>query len=239
MDRQLAEAVRKGTLKPAVEALNAGADPNTTYNYTQNVTPEMTPLMMAVAKKVNPEINEVLITNGADVNATNANGYTALHYAAAHNNVEAVRQLIAAHANLNGRAATFGYTPLHIAVLYGPVVHEDTTAIRLLLDAGADTTVKDDRGMTPLDIANQRGLREVAEMFREKEGLESGKQGAKVLSQEANNKSGKGDAPTKTQFAPRRREGRAMDAGRRRRHTKRRHRKTRRSKTSSGRRHRV
>lgn len=211
VNRQLAEAVRKGSLKGTIAALNAGADPNTTYDFSPHLPRDMTVLMMTAGRpENNPEIAEVLITNGADVNATNEGGYTALHYAVSRANVEAVRQLIAAKANLGVRNQTFGYTPLHIAV-----AGSRTKMVQMLLDAGADTEVKDNRGRTPFDFANQRGLREIAEMFLKREGLESGKEGAKVLSQEANNKSVKGATPAKTQFAPRRREVRDMNAGRR------------------------
>lgn len=144
LDRQLAEAVRRGGLKPVVAALNAGADPNATYNYTRDLPAETTVLMMAIAKKVNPEISEVLITNGADVNATNENGTTALHYAVAHNNVEGMRQLIAAKANLNIKGGYGGGTPLH-AASFG---FSHLPVLPLLLEAGADTEVKNDRGQT-------------------------------------------------------------------------------------------
>lgn len=153
VNRQLAEAVRKASLKGVVDALNAGADPNTTYDFSPHLPRDMTVLMMTAGRpQNNPEIAEVLITNGANVNATNQGGYTALHYALNHNNVEAVRQLIAAKAQLNTRDRSFGYAPLHIASMEGRPIE----SLQMLLEAGADTEVKDERGRTPFTYAFER-----------------------------------------------------------------------------------
>lgn len=153
VNRKLAEAVRKGSLKGVVDALNAGADPNTTYDFSPHLPRDMTVLMMAAGRpQNNPEIAEVLITNGADVNATNQGGYTALHYAVGHPNVEVLRQLIAAKANLNTRDATFGMTPLHSASMQSRPLE----LLEMLLEAGADMEVKDNRGRTPFTYALER-----------------------------------------------------------------------------------
>lgn len=59
-----------------------------------------------------PEVQK-LLANGEDVNAANAQGNTALHYAVALDNAEMVKTLLAKGANLNAENAK-GWTPLLI-----------------------------------------------------------------------------------------------------------------------------
>ncbi|EAX87406.1 ankyrin repeat protein, putative [Trichomonas vaginalis G3] len=84
-----------------------------------------------------------LINSGADINRTNENNETALHFAVVKGNVKATRLLISCGANLNIQTAVFGETPLHLAVQ-----QNNRELINLLLDAGADPNVKncDDEG---------------------------------------------------------------------------------------------
>jgi hypothetical protein len=93
----------------------------------------------------------VCLAAGADVNQTNADGYTPLHFAAEGGHVEAV------HALLDGGAAVdqanqYGVTPLFIAAFHGRV-----EVIRTLLDRGANINQANARGKTPLDAANTKG----------------------------------------------------------------------------------
>ena len=67
---------------------------------------------------------------------------TALGWSALYGNVERIRLLIDAGADVN-HCENGGTTPLILAASNG---HLD--AVKLLVDAGADTTAKDDRGMT-------------------------------------------------------------------------------------------
>jgi len=48
--------------------------------------------------------------------------------------------------------------PLHMAVL-----HDDPRLVSLLLKYGADPTIKDSNGKTPLDFAKERGKTKAAE----------------------------------------------------------------------------
>ena len=68
--------------------------------------------------------------------------------AAEKGNIEAVKQHLAADANVNAKDR-MGWTPLCEAAING---HKEIA--ELLLAKGADVNVKDDRGMTPLDWAD-------------------------------------------------------------------------------------
>lgn len=101
--------------------------------------------------KDRPEVAQMLIDAGADVNARNDQQMTPL-YLAQHRSL--VDLLVKHGADLNSRAQG-GLTPLHVAASEG----EDTGSLEVieaLLKAGADATLRDDEGKTPKQIAAAR-----------------------------------------------------------------------------------
>jgi len=92
-----------------------------------------TALMMAALQKNKPAVL-ALIERGAQVNRP---GWTALHYAAAAGDLDIMKLLLERHAYIDAASPT-GTTPLMLAAREG---QED--AVRLLLDEGADATLKD------------------------------------------------------------------------------------------------
>jgi len=70
-----------------------------------------------------------------------------IHEAAANGNIEAVKQHIAAGADVNAKD-NWGWTPLHYAALKG---HKEIA--ELLIAKGADVNAVGDLGRTPLDLA--------------------------------------------------------------------------------------
>jgi ankyrin repeat protein len=135
-----------------------------------------TPLMRA-ARLADVAAMRVLLDGGADISKTQKDGTSVLMLAAGagwrtgetilggsdygpeSDTVEAVRLCLERGANVNAADAN-GVTPLHDAVVRGPVV------LRLLLDHGAALDVKDTRGRTPLDVA--QGVRAPGEAQRMK-----------------------------------------------------------------------
>ncbi|SVB10261.1 uncharacterized protein METZ01_LOCUS163115, partial [marine metagenome] len=90
-----------------------------------------------------------LLQGGADVNAAQGDGMTALHWTAEHGDPELAQILLYAGADLQPVTRLGGYTPLHIASRSGRA-----DVITLLLEAGADPGVVTTTGSaTPLHLA--------------------------------------------------------------------------------------
>lgn len=100
----------------------------------------------------NPEMVRFLIQQGADVNIANKAGKTPLMQAIIGNKDEQIiKQLIAADAHLNVKDHD-GYTALMHAVNFMHTRKNDPTIIRLLVEAGADDTIKINKA-TAIDLA--------------------------------------------------------------------------------------
>jgi len=106
-----------------------------------------TPLMYAAALG-STEAMKLLLDRGADPNARNAFGATALLWAAG--DIEKVRLLLAKGAAVNA-ASNFGRTPLMIAALH----NRSYEIAKLLIDKGADASACDKMNFCVLEAAAQ------------------------------------------------------------------------------------
>jgi uncharacterized protein len=112
------------------------------------------------------EIAEALLDAGADVRAVarNSEANLAINAAAAGQRAERrpeiVRLLIARGSPVDGRGSPAGHTPLHEAAFNG-----DLALVRLLLDSGADRSIRTAEGDTPLDIATKHKRTEVVRLL--------------------------------------------------------------------------
>jgi len=87
-----------------------------------------------------------LIALDADVNKP---GWTPLHYAASGGHAEIVQLLLEHSAYIDAQSPNQS-TPLMMAAMYG-----NTRTLSMLLEAGADAGVKNQKGMTALDFARE------------------------------------------------------------------------------------
>lgn len=114
-----------------------------------------TALMMAAFKN-NRRAAEALLAKGAKVNRA---GWTALHYAAAGGSEDIARLLIARKAKLDAVSprASGAYTPLMMAAREG-----QPGLVRLLLEGGANPSLKNTEGLTAAQIAERAGQTDIA-----------------------------------------------------------------------------
>ena len=93
-----------------------------------------------------------LLDNGVDVNERTSNGSYALNNAAVENQIEAMRILLDRGADPNVQNSQ-GDTPLICATKYAG---GNAVTVNMLVAAGTDLTVKDDKGNTALDYAKAK-----------------------------------------------------------------------------------
>ena len=94
-----------------------------------------------------------LLKSGGDANAAQADGMTALHWAAARGDAASVKTLVFAGARLEASTRNGSFTPLHLAAQAGR-----GAAVRALLEAGANPNAPTTSGgATPLHMAAAQG----------------------------------------------------------------------------------
>ncbi len=141
----LALAVTKGKIKLVREYLEKGADPNAYYRNS--------PLICWAANWERPAILQELLKAGADINARNFSknlarghtGETPLHIATLADNLEVVKVLCEAGADVNSRDK-LGETPLYECLPYP----SSRKVSEVLLEYGADINSVDHEGKTVL-----------------------------------------------------------------------------------------
>ena len=105
------------------------------------------------AQRGDVEAVRSLLRTGADVNAAQGDGMTALHWAAEAGRAGLAEMLLYAGANVGAVTRLGDYTPLHIAARGGRA-----DVVRLLLDAGADFEAGTSTGgVRPLHFAARSG----------------------------------------------------------------------------------
>ncbi len=160
MASEIFEAVRSGDAAAVrrLAAGGAGGAPDETG---------LTPLMLA-AGLGRLELVEAILDGGADVDATDARGFTALFHACYNADEdrgypEVVRALLAAGADREA-AIGYGVRPLMYAAGYG-----EAGVVEALLAAGADPVARNEGGRTALMMVKDRDYVDVINILHEAE----------------------------------------------------------------------
>lgn len=159
-------ATRQGHLSMVVLLLNNGADASIFDGEGCNC-------LHLAAQFGHTAIVAFLISKGEEINSTDANGMTALMWSAYRISTnDPTRLLITLGASLNLTDGKHKNTALHWAVY-----SRNSNAVSLLLKAGADITIPNGVGDTPLDMANKLQISwlmpRLSEVVQEKEIRES------------------------------------------------------------------
>jgi glycerophosphodiester phosphodiesterase len=136
-------------------------------NSLRNIRPldhHDTPLIAIATENNFPEVLELLLKAGFDVNQQDIEGETALHIAARFNYVECTNILLntknGQSLDLNIPEDTFGWTPLLIASTNGQL-----PIVEILLHSGADFQRADQSGWTAKEHAALRGFLDIAQLI--------------------------------------------------------------------------
>ena len=146
-DISIHEAAGKGNIAAVKQHLATGTDVNARNDYGY------TPLDVAMVQK-KTEIADLLLGRGGKSGAADS-----IHVAALTGNIEAVKQHLAAGADVNWTDENGG-TLLHYVAIRG---HNEIA--ELLIAKGADVNAKGAGKKTPLHIAASYGTKEVAELL--------------------------------------------------------------------------
>lgn len=114
--------------------------------------------LMLAALKGHLDIAQRLFSLGAHVNKP---GWAALHYAATGGHLALMDWLLEEHAFIDAQSPN-GTTPLMMAAMYGT-----PEAVKLLIQAGADLKMRNDKGMTALDFAQSANRQNALELLLE------------------------------------------------------------------------
>lgn len=149
LDRKLVSAAWGGNYIKVRELLEAGAGINGAAN-------GQTALQAAV-RQGHDAVADFLIEKGANVNETAPHGKTLLMEMVERGNLSMVRLLLSAnHVDLNRTDPRYGNTALMKAVISG-----DADIVRRLVNGGADVTIANKAGMTPMEWARRWGREEI------------------------------------------------------------------------------
>ena len=140
--------------------IRAGADVNAQDDRLES------PLLHAGAYGYLEILEAILATQKADHLVLNRFGGTALIPACERGHIAVVKTLLNVKNYPINHVNNLGWTGLMEAIVLGSGGKTHTEIVQLLVDAGADANIPDKEGVTPLQHAKARGLRDIVQILQ-------------------------------------------------------------------------
>jgi len=119
-------------------------------------------LAYALKSRVDQDMLELLVANGADLFYTDDEGVSIMDFAVTYNNLYMINLLLEQGKDVNDVTRKSGFTPLMAAVCYGRY-----EIFEVLLAANADVTAVEKKGMTALDFAKKMRKKSMIKLLEE------------------------------------------------------------------------
>ena len=148
--------LQKNNYLAAKKLIKEGANLNARNESGESV------LAYALKSRVDQDILELLIDNGADIFYSDDEGVSILDFAVTYNNMFMVQLLLDKGKDVNDVTRKSGFTPLMAAVCYGRY-----EIFRLLLEAGSDISAVERKGMTALNFAQKMRKKSMITLLEE------------------------------------------------------------------------
>lgn len=150
-------AVSRNHIEVARLLIEAGAN----VNLQDRI--EDSPLLLAGAKGT-LEILKMILKTNPDFSLVNRYGGTALIPACERGHVKVVKTLLQTDIDIN-LVNYLGWTALMEAIVLSDGGPRHQQIVQMLVDAGADVTIADNDGITPLQHARQKGFTKIANIL--------------------------------------------------------------------------
>jgi ankyrin repeat protein len=151
-------ATQGGHVEAAKRLIARGADVNAQDDIRDSA-------FLLASARGHTEIVRAALTAGADLKSTNRYGGTALIPACHYGHVDTVRLLLSTAIDVN-HINHLGWSALLEAVILGDGGARYSEIVQLLIAHGANVTLADKHGVTPLAHAEQRGQRAISALLR-------------------------------------------------------------------------
>ena len=160
LDAQLLSAAAANDVEAARGLIDRGADVN-----AKDASQESAYLIATSEIGDDPRLLQLTLSSGADVNAKDRFNGTGLIRAAERGYVRVVRRLLETDIDVD-HVNRLGWTALLEAIILGEGGRAHTETVRALVDAGADTSIADGDGVTPLAHARERDYDAIVAILR-------------------------------------------------------------------------
>lgn len=158
LDRELIAAAERGDAATVKQLIARGANVNAKDEKQDSA-------FLVASARGRTEVVRLTLAAGADLKSTNRFGGTGLIPACHYGHLETVKLLLATKIDVN-HVNNLGWTALLEAVILGDGGPTHVEIVRLLLAHGADRSIADRDGVTPLQHARRRGYARMVELLQ-------------------------------------------------------------------------